>query len=167
MPELGTELSFLTSVCFIPRHAQSLHAGLQRSSEALGRRYPRASKLELYHLSPCFSHEGKPCFLFSVQLLYPSPEERGLLSAWLETGDPTVLCREGFSLLGLGALGQGHCESPVFHVLSRARTVVAPLAFLWGWGLGVLTFILIFILVFGSCHLLANSYYVQVTAFYT
>lgn len=34
-----------------------------------------------------------------------------------------------------------------------------------GPGVGVLTFILIFTLIFGSCHLLANTY-VQVTAFY-
>lgn len=34
-----------------------------------------------------------------------------------------------------------------------------------GLGVGVLTFILIFTLIFGSCHLLANTY-VQVTAFY-
>lgn len=27
VPEPGTVPSFLTSVCFVPRHAQSLHAG--------------------------------------------------------------------------------------------------------------------------------------------
>lgn len=149
----STQLPDLCASSFLSMLSPSMLV-LQRSSEAVGRRYPLASELELYHLSPCFSHEGKPCFLFSVQLLYPSPEERGLLSAWLETGDPVWTWGTGTGILCL-----------VFHVLPRARTVVAPLAFFGELGVGVLTFILIFILIFGSCVLLANTY-VQVTAFY-
>lgn len=73
---------------------------LQRSSEAVGRRYPLASKLELYHLSPCFSHDGGGLASYSVFSFYIPVQRKGSCSlpGW-KLG----------TLLGLAALGQERC----------------------------------------------------------
>lgn len=103
---------------------------------------------------PLLLPERKSGFLPSLQLLHPSPGKGGSRVSLGDRRLPALTRSTGHKDLGRAQTG-GY--SSCLPLEGRGKGVRV---------LGMLTFIPIFVLIFGSCHLLANDYYEQVTAFY-